>query len=85
MKLLQILIQYTDVLKRRDVCGCWLWKTAIIDHQGMLQDFAWGIELRCWRASSEKMEVEDYLFICVCKLICHNLNNQDFRELLEYV
>lgn len=62
-----MLIQYTEVLKRRDMCGCWLWKTAIIDHQGLLQYFAWGIELRRWQCVSlEKMEVEDYLFICVC-------------------
>lgn len=39
MKLLQILIQYAEVLERRDVCGCWLWKTAVIDHQGLLQYF----------------------------------------------
>lgn len=48
--------------------------------------YQWGIEVRSWQCVSlEKMEVEDCLFICLCKAICHNLNNQDFRELLEYV
>lgn len=46
--------------------------------------YQWGIESDRGNVSPWK-KMENCLFICVCKPICHNLNNQDFRELLEYV
>lgn len=46
--------------------------------------YQWRVEVRSWQCVSlEKME--DCLFICLCKPICRNLNDQDFRELLKYV
>lgn len=45
--------------------------------------YQWGIEVRSWHCVS-LVKMEDYLFICGYKPICHNIKNQDFRELLEY-
>lgn len=88
MKLLHMLIQYAEVLKRRDVCGCWLWKTKTKKHWSprlaAVFFYHWGIEVRSWQCSLLGKNGSGRLFLHLC-LQAHNLNNQDFRDLLEHV